>query len=174
MIISPAVAMVGEGLLTTFTPTTGSPHWIGYQFLTGFGVGFGMQTVGLAVQATVEKDDVPTGMAITFFAQQLGGAIFVSVGQTILSTGVVSRLAHIPGLDAQQIIKSGATQLHKIVAPQFVPVVKEAYNHVCTRIFLAALVLSGVQLLVACGIPWKSIKKPAAKPDAEKAQESQA
>lgn len=174
MIISPCLAMVGEGLLTTFTPTTGSSKWIAYQFLTGFGVGFGMQTVGLAVQATVPKEDISIGMAIMFFAQQLGGAIFVSVGQTILSTGVVSRLSHIPGLDPKQIVSTGATQLHNIVAPQFLSAVKDAYNHSCTRIFLAALVISAVQLLVAFGVPWKSIKKNKVSNDTESAQITQA
>jgi hypothetical protein len=80
MLIGPCIIAIGEGLLTTFTPATGSSHWIGYQFLTGFGIGSGMQSVGLAVQATFPKEDISTGIAIAFFAQQLGGATFVTVG----------------------------------------------------------------------------------------------
>lgn len=170
MIIGPCILIVSEGLLTTFTPTTGSPQWIGYQFLAGFGIGFGMQTVGLAIQATVAKDDVATGMAIMFFAQQLGGAIFVTVGQTILSTVVVSRLQDIPGLDATSIIKAGATELHTIVPPQFMSAVLDAFNHACIMIFLTALALSACQLLTALGIPWKSIKKQQPKADEDNTQ----
>ncbi|KAK5998336.1 MFS-type efflux pump MFS1 [Cladobotryum mycophilum] len=159
MLICPCIMAIGEGLLTTFTPNTGSSHWIAYQFLVGFGLGFGMQTVGLAIQATLPKEEIPTGIAIMFFAQQLGGAIFVSVGQTTLSTLLVSRLKHIPGLDPMMIVKSGATELRHVVPAQFISAVVDAYNHACTRIFLAALVLTGAQLLCSFGIQWKSIKK---------------
>jgi hypothetical protein len=151
---------VGEGLLSTFKPDTGSPHWIAYQFLTGFGLGFGFQTVNLAIQATLPNEEIPTGVAIIFFAQQLGGAIFVSVGQTILSTLLVSRLSDIPGLDPMMIVKSGATELGNIVSPQFLPAIVSAYNYACTRIFIAAVALTCAQLLCAFGIEWGSIKKP--------------
>lgn len=159
MIISPCIMAVGEGLLTTFTPTTGSPHWIGYQFLVGFGTGFGMQTVGLAMQAVLPKPDIPIGIAITFFAQQLGGAIFVSVGQTILSTILVTKLAHIPGLDPKTIVETGATDLHSVVPDKYYDAVIGAYNYACTRIFYAAMALSLAQLVCACCMQWRSIKK---------------
>ncbi len=165
MIAGPCILLIGEGLLTTFTPQTGSPHWIGYQFLAGFGVGLGLQASTLAVQATVDKKDVATGMAICFFAQQLGGAIFVSVGQTILSTILISRLSEIPGLDPQKILQTGATQLHNVVSPEYFGHVVDAYNYAVTRIFIACLAISAAQLLSSLGIEWKSIKKPAeAKP----------
>lgn len=159
MISSPCVMLIAEGLLTTFTPQTGSPHWIGYQFLAGFGVGLGLQSSTLAVQATVDKKDVATGMAICFFAQQLGGAIFVSVGQTILSTVLISRLSGIPGLDPNKIINTGATELHSVVSPQYFGHVVEAYNYAVTRIFIACLAVTAAQLLSSLGIEWKSIKK---------------
>lgn len=157
--------MIGEGLLTTFVPTTGSNHWIGFQFLAGFGIGFGLQAPNLSIQAAVKPEDIPTGMAIMFFAQQLGGAIFVTVGQTILSTSVVSALSHIPGLDAEAIVKAGATELHRLVKPEYVPDVIAAYNHACVTIFRAALALSAAHLLAAVGMPWISIKKKTAKPN---------
>lgn len=150
---------VGEGLLMTLKPATGSPHWIAFQFLVGFGLGCGMQTVGLAVQATMPKEDIPTGIAITFWAQQLGGAVFVSVGQTILNGRLIERLSHVPGLNAKAIVEMGATKLHEMVSGDQLEVVIDAYNFGCTRIFLAACALSGAQLLCACFVPWKSIKK---------------
>ncbi|KAM3553705.1 hypothetical protein MY1884_006522 [Beauveria asiatica] len=163
MVSGPCILLIAEGLLTTFTPQTGSPQWIGYQFLAGFGVGLGFQGPPLAVQATVDKDDVATGTAICFFAQQLGGAIFVSVGQTILSTALVSRLSGIPGLDPDKILKTGATQLHNVVPPQYFGQVVDAYNYAVTRIFLACLAVTAAQLLSSLGIEWKSIKPAQAK-----------
>ncbi|TFB03592.1 Efflux pump roqT [Trichoderma ghanense] len=160
LVLAPCIMAVGEGLLFTFKPTTGSPHWIGYQFLAGFGLGFGFQTANLAVQATLPKKEIPTGVSILFFAQQLGGAIFLSVGQTVLNTLLVSHLKDVPGLDPEIIIKSGATELSKVVPPQFVSAVVNAYNYACTHIFLAALALTCAQLVAALGIEWGSVKKP--------------
>ncbi|KAH6607730.1 efflux pump antibiotic resistance [Trichoderma cornu-damae] len=158
MVVGPCIMAVGEGLLSTFKPDTGSSHWIAFQFLAGYGLGFGFQTVNLAIQATLPKEEIPTGVAIIFFAQQLGGAVFVSVGQAILSTLLISRLSHVPGLDPTIIAKSGATELENAVPPQFIPAVIEAYNHACTRIFLAALALTCAQLLCAFGVEWGNLK----------------
>ncbi|KAK3182319.1 hypothetical protein K4F52_006321 [Lecanicillium sp. MT-2017a] len=130
-----------------------------------------MQTANLSVQATVEKKLIATGMAITFFAQQLGGAIFVSVGQTILSTVLVSKLSDIPGLNAEQIVKTGATELHSVVPDKYFGQVLQAYNYAITRIFIASIAITAMHLLSSAGVEWKTIKKPeAAKPqqDAEK------
>ncbi|OTA03194.1 MFS permease [Trichoderma parareesei] len=160
LVIAPCIMAVGEGLLFTFKPTTGSPHWIGYQFLAGFGLGFGFQTANLAVQATLPKREIPTGVSILFFAQQLGGAVFLSVGQTVLNTLLVSHLKDVPGLDPETIIKSGATELSKVVPSQFVSSVVDAYNYACTHIFLVALALTCAQLVAALGIEWGSVKKP--------------
>ncbi|RCI08540.1 hypothetical protein L249_8927 [Ophiocordyceps polyrhachis-furcata BCC 54312] len=159
MILSPCVTAIGDGLMTTFTPTTGSSHWIAYQFLVGFGIGLGMQTAMISVQATLPKMDVPMGIAIVLFAQQLGGAIFVSVGQTILSGALVQKLAHVPALDPQAIVRAGATELRHMLPARYIPTVLNAYNYACTRIFFAALALAFCQLLSACCVEWRSIKK---------------
>jgi hypothetical protein len=159
MILSPTIMSIGEGLMSTFYPDTPSSKWIAYQFLTGFGLGFGMQTAGLAMQTVLPREDVSIGLAIAFFSQQLGGAVFVSVGQTILSNLLVSKLDGVPGLDAAAIVGSGATDLGRLVPPEFVDLVIEAYNYACTRIFLCALGLSGAALLCALGMEWRSIKK---------------
>lgn len=166
MLICPCVMATGEGLLSTFKPDTNSAHWIGYQFLTGFGLGLGMQTAGLSVQAILPKEDISTGMAIMFFCQQLGGAIFVSVGQTILSSLLVKKLSGIAGLDPKTIVRTGATDLHDTVPAQYFDKVINAYNYACTRIFLAAMGISLGALICAMFMEWVSIKKPKQGPPA--------
>ncbi|KAG5921179.1 hypothetical protein E4U42_005944 [Claviceps africana] len=163
-VLSPSIAAIGCGLLTTFQPTTKSSHWIGYQFLTGFGIGLGLQSAGLAVQATLPRNDIATGVSITFFAQQLGGAIFVTVGQTILSTILVQKLSGLPGLDPATIVRTGATELRLVVPPKFLDAVIEAYNYAVTRIFYACLVLALAQLTAALFVEWRSIKPREAAP----------
>lgn len=164
MLLCPAIMAIGEGLLSTLTPTTPSSRWIAYQFLTGFGLGFGMQTVNLAVQTVFSPEDVSTGIAISFFAQQLGAAVFVSVGQSILNNLLVGRLAdaNIPGFgrgSGHVVTEAGATDLLGSVDERFRPTVVEAYNFACTRVFLTGMGLAVATFVAAGCMEWRSIKK---------------
>ncbi|PHH66823.1 hypothetical protein CDD81_5955 [Ophiocordyceps australis] len=160
MLLSPCVSAIGQGIMTTWTPTTASPQWIGFQFLVGFGLGLGMQAGNLAVQAALAPADVSTGISINFFAQQLGGAVSLSVGQTILSGLLVHRLAHaLPGLDAQAIVRTGATEMRRIVPAALAGEVVGAYNYALTRVFFAGLAFAMAQLLSASFVEWRNIKK---------------
>ncbi|KAH7626281.1 major facilitator superfamily domain-containing protein [Sordaria sp. MPI-SDFR-AT-0083] len=159
MLVAPSIMSVGEGLMSTLNPGSPSSHWVAFQFLTGFGLGFGMQTSGLAIQTVLPKEDVSTGIAINFFVQQLGGAVFTSVGQTILSNLLVKKLSGIPGIGGHVIVNEGATQLTNEVPPEYKGRVLDAYNYACQRIFLAAMGLAFASLLCAFGMEWKSVKK---------------
>ncbi|KAL1847839.1 hypothetical protein VTK73DRAFT_10249 [Phialemonium thermophilum] len=159
MLLSPSVMAVGEGLMSTFDGGTTTPHWVGYQFPAGFGIGLGMQVSGLAMQTVLPPPDISTGIAIMFFGQQLGGAVFTSVGQTILSNLLASRLSGVAGLDPRRIVNEGATNLVAIVPPELMGVVQAAYNYACTRIFLAAMGLTFAALICALMMEWRSIKK---------------
>ncbi|KAI3402167.1 hypothetical protein diail_96 [Diaporthe ilicicola] len=160
MLLAPSLMSIGEGLLSTLTRGASQGHWVGFQFLSGFGLGMGMQTGALAVQTVLPMADVSMGIACIFFSQQLGGAIFTTVGQTILSNLLVSQLTGVPGVDPVQIVNSGATELADIVPPEELNVVIDAYNYALTRIFLAAMGLAFAALLSAACMEWKSIKKP--------------
>lgn len=165
MLVSPAIMTIGEGLLSTLHQYSPSSHWAAYQFLAGFGLGFGMQTAGLAVQTVLPKEDVSTGVAINFFVQQLGGAVFTSVGQTILTNMLVSQLSRVPGLSPKLIVSEGATNLIKLVQPEDVHLVITAYNDACRIIFLSSMGLAFAALFCALGMEWKSMKKDKKKPE---------
>ncbi|KAL5594358.1 hypothetical protein BROUX41_001293 [Berkeleyomyces rouxiae] len=159
MLLCPVIMAIGEGFLSTLDPDTSSSRWIAFQFLTGFGLGFGMQTVNLAVQTVMPKEDVSTGIAISFFSQQLGAAIFVSVGQSILSNLLRERLRGIPGINDRIVVSEGATHLHDLVGPRYQAQVASAYNHACTRIFFAGAMLCCGTFISALFMQWKSVKK---------------
>ena len=111
MIISPIIGSVGAGMIATLNQDSGHAMWIGYQVLFGFGLGLAMQVTSLAAQAVLPREDVSIGTAVMFFSQQLGGAIFVSVGQNVFINSLVSGLANAPGLSAMAVVNTGATDL---------------------------------------------------------------
>lgn len=159
MLIAPAIMSVGEALMTTFNRDTPPSQWIAYQFLSGFGLGFGMQTSALAIQTVLPKEDISIGLAINFFLQQLGGAISTSIGQTILSNILVQRLTQIPDFNGTLIVAEGATHIVDLVTEPYKGVVLDAYNFASQRIFLVAACMAFAALLCALGMEWKTIKK---------------
>ncbi|RMY60272.1 hypothetical protein D0865_01623 [Hortaea werneckii] len=158
--IASAIFMpIGAGLVTTWTVQTGSPKWIGFQILFGFGVGLGMQQATMAAQTVLRKQDVPTGVALLFFAQQLGGAIFVSVGQNVLNSELVSGIVRlVPDLSPERILNTGATELRRIVPANDLQGVLVAYNSALRQVFVVATAMACLTALGAFGLEWRSVK----------------
>lgn len=149
---------IGAGLLSTFSPTTPSSSWIGYQVLFGLGIGLGQQQAGLAAQTVLPDKDVPTGVAVKFFAQGLGGAVFVSVAQNVLSTKLVAGLAGVQGFEPAQVVALGATELRAIVPPEELGRVLVAYNEALMGVFVVALCMACLSVVGALGTEWRSVK----------------
>jgi hypothetical protein len=98
-------------------------------------------------------------MAMMFFMQQLGGAVFLAVGQNIFSSQLVQQLSGIVGLDPEAIVNTGATELRKVVATEEIDTVVGAYNYSLTRTFVLSAALSACMLIGALMVEWRSIKK---------------
>jgi hypothetical protein len=158
LLAAPVFCATGAGLLSTLTPSSNHSAWIGYQTLYGFGLGCGFQTSTLPAQTVLPRSDVPIGMAMMFFMQQLGGSIFLSVSQNIFSASLVDRLSGIDGLDAEAIINTGANDLRSAVPASQLSTVVSAYNYSLTRVFIMSATLSSVMILGALAVEWKSIK----------------
>jgi MFS family permease len=161
---------IGAGLITTFTPNTSIGKWIDYQILFGFGCGLAFQLPQIAAQTVLPLPDVAQGVAITFFAETLGGALFVSVGNNVLNTRLVELIGalNIPSVDPLVVVRLGATQLRSYVAPQYVTQTVVAYNQALIKTFQVSLILACLSALGAIGMEWKSVHAPVVKPKADK------
>ncbi|KAI7306800.1 MFS general substrate transporter [Hortaea werneckii] len=158
-IASAIIMPIGAGLITTWTVQTGSPKWIGFQVLFGLGVGLGMQQATMAAQTVLRKQDAPTGVALLFFAQQLGGAIFVSVGQNVLNSKLLSGIVRlVPDLSPERILSTGATDLRQIVPAHDLQAVLVAYNSALRQVFVVATAMACLAALGAFGLEWRSVK----------------
>ena len=158
MLLCPVLCAVGSGMLSTLHPNADAKHWIGYQMIYGIGIGSGFQTCTLAPQHVLPAADVPLGMGLMFFMQQLGGSVFLSVGQSIFSGQLVDRLSGIAGLDTETIINTGVTAVRKIVPASELGTVVNAYSYALTRVFIMTAALSACTVFGALSVEWKSIK----------------
>ena len=158
MIASSVIMSIGAGLITTFTPTTGHSKWIGYQALYGLGLGLGMQQASLAAQAVLQRRDVPTGVSLIMFCQQLGGAVFVSVGENVFTNKLVEGLGSIAGFNPASVVSVGATELRQYVPAASLPQVITAYNGALVNTYQVALAMACLSIIGSGTIEWKNIK----------------
>jgi MFS family permease len=156
---------IGAGFLTTWTVDTSTGKWIGYQILFGAGIGMGMQQSIITAQAVLPLSDVPIGTCIMQFFQMFGGSLFVSVGQNTFTNHLVSGLTGIAGINPQQIVNAGATEITNLIHdPSVVHQVQIAYNSALIKAFQVALIMNCLAALGAAGVKWQSVKGPAPKP----------
>jgi MFS family permease len=159
MLVSSVLMAIGAGLLSTFEVDTNHSKWIGYQFIFGAGVGFGMQQTLVAVQTALPAEDVAIGTAIQMFSQTLGGALFISVGQNIFTNQLLKNLKTVvPDLDPSIVLVTGATELKNAIEAKFLPGVLVAYNQTLTETFYVSVACGTASIIGAAFVEWKSMK----------------
>ena len=160
LIVCSILMAIGAGLMMRFQVDTSKSVWIGYQVIFGFGVGLGQQQAGLAAQTVLPTRDVPIGVSYKFFGQQLGGAVFVSVGQNVFNDKLLSGLLGlgIHNIDAKSVQNLGATELMRLVGPEHVREVLVIYNDAITQVFMLGAILAALSLIGALLTEWNSVK----------------
>ncbi|MDI1488100.1 MAG: hypothetical protein OHK93_007374 [Ramalina farinacea] len=159
MILAGVLSPIGAGLVSTFWLDTSEGKWIGYQIIYGFGIGVGLQQTGLAIQAVLDRKDVPIGGAFNFFGMGLGGGIFVSVTDNIFINQFAANLKGIPNLPPDFAKDAGATALRKLVPADELHQVLVAYNGALKDCFYVGVALAALLGPVALGMEWKDIRK---------------
>ncbi|KAH0548114.1 hypothetical protein GP486_008157 [Trichoglossum hirsutum] len=160
MIASSIVTSIGGGLISTLKVNSGHSMWIGYQTLLGLGLGMGMQQPLMAVQAVLDMEDVPIGTSIIVFAQTLGGALLISVGQNVLTNRLVSGLLEaVPSLNPNIVLQTGATSLKTAIDPQYMDGVLFAYNRALDQTFYVLTAMACLTIFGALGTEWRSVKE---------------
>ncbi|AEO57279.1 hypothetical protein MYCTH_2303238 [Thermothelomyces thermophilus ATCC 42464] len=159
-IVGTCVMAVGAGLLTTLQVDTGPGGWIGYQVLFGLGMGGCFQAPNLAVQAALPQADVPVGLALMTFGSSVASAIFVSVGQNVLTNQLVRRLSGLPGFDVGLVTSGGATALLDALPARSRGPALVAYNEALREVFRVGLILACLTIFGTATMEWLSVKKP--------------
>jgi len=159
-IIGAAILMpIGYGLMSTLNKESSAAAWIGFQIIAGAGVGIGMQQPLTAVQVVLDIADVPTGTAIIIFAQSLGGALFVTAGQTVFSNRLTAFvMEYAPQVDPGVVLDAGATKIRDIIAAEYLDGVVHAFNSALSNCFLVSAATAAAAITGAVLVEWKSVK----------------
>jgi hypothetical protein len=148
---------------------------LGFQIIFGAGAGIGLELPNIAVQTVLPEKDVSVGTSLVVFARSLGGAIFLSVGQNIFSSRILSGIrARVSGIDPSVVLRAGATEVQQTVeqvvldnADEVVALVLEIYNEAIVQTFVLALALACMSIVGAIGVEWRTVKRPPQRNSAE-------
>ncbi|KAH8114084.1 MFS general substrate transporter [Phellopilus nigrolimitatus] len=154
-----ALFTVGAGLLFTLKVSSSAGTWIGYQLVTGFGAGAGLQVPFLAVQAVLNAQDMPSGNAVVMFFNSLGGAVSISVAQNIFSNTLVEEIPkQTTGLNPAVIVAAGATHLREVVPASQLQGVLVAYTYALDQAFILPIAAGATAFVVSLFMEWKTVK----------------
>ncbi|KAL4940244.1 hypothetical protein BDV06DRAFT_230479 [Aspergillus oleicola] len=159
IVIGTALTTVAHGLYSTFSGTTPTERWIGYEILYGAGSGMTTSIPFIAIPSLIPKPQIPTVMAIVIFTQFLGGAIILSAGQTAFSNSLRDLLTeHLPGANVEAIIAVGARSVRNIVSGDQLAIVLDDYMTAIQRVFYLGVGVGGAAFVCCWGLGWNNIK----------------
>jgi EmrB/QacA subfamily drug resistance transporter len=167
-IVGTALAAVGLFLLSTMDMHTSRGVSSLYMVVLGGGLGLVMQTTVLAVQNTVDRQDIGSGTSTVTFSRQVGASVGVAVFGAIFNNRLQTLIAaHLP-----HGVKAPATSsISRAVIDQLPPQLRDgvltAFSTALTDVFLYAVPFLLVAFVVAWFLKEEPLRGAPAAPAAE-------
>ena len=110
----------------------------------------------VAAQSVLNAEQITVGSALVSAFQSLGGAISISVGNTVLLNEL--HAAALPGVNIDAVVAAGATGFRQLVPPERIPALLDVYNEALRKVLLIGVVCSGLAFVTALFLEWRSVK----------------
>ncbi|KAK2595088.1 hypothetical protein QQS21_007173 [Conoideocrella luteorostrata] len=150
----------GTGLYSLLQPGSPTGYWVGFQVIAGIGSGLTMQLAIMTIQAVVEPERLPSGMAVVIFAQSLGPAIVLVLCNVIFVNSLRPQMReHAPGVDPEAVIRAGATGFRSFVVSSDLAGVLKAYSNSIDLTFYLGAAVASACALVLWGMGWHDLRK---------------
>ncbi|KAK1241014.1 hypothetical protein MKX08_000988 [Trichoderma sp. CBMAI-0020] len=154
MALAAIITAVGSGLLYTLDRESSTGSWIGFQALAGIGMGMGFQIPLIACQSAVEMSEMSTISCMALFVLIMGGAIMISVGQSVFANWLVASLAStVPSIGPALVIVAGATDLRATFLDSEIDGILRSYMDGLRAAYALAIGLAGCALVLALLTP---------------------
>ncbi|KAL8341166.1 hypothetical protein RB598_003211 [Gaeumannomyces tritici] len=155
LVAGPVVITAGAACLYTMDLETPLARLLGFQLLTGAGIGMVLQVPMVANQALLAgTDDVPAVIGMTLFSETVGTVLFMPAVQASLVDALVARVAASPALAAagvtpRRVLEVGAESIREKIPESLVPEVLACYMAGVRVAFLVELVCAATCLFAA-------------------------
>lgn len=150
------LATAGAVSIYSVDAPTSTRTWIGFEMLTGMGIGIALQIPLIYNQALVSQDEVPLITPLSTFSENIGTTLFVASSEAAFAQGLVAHLkSSVPSLDAKAVMDAGALQIRSLFRGEELAFVLGGYLHGCRISHLLA---------VSCGVVTCTVSVVAAGP----------
>ncbi|KAF7516627.1 hypothetical protein G7054_g14076 [Neopestalotiopsis clavispora] len=163
-IASGALSAIGNGLVSTFTPTTTTGQWVGYQIILGIGRGAGMQMAMIAIQTGLPGYHIPVAIAFQVFCQNMLGSILLVVASTIFNQSLAVELPkHAPSVSIEAATAAGSdSEAVRALLPDGSPELEGlllSYSNSIDHVFILLAVCSIASFVAAFFMGWTDTRK---------------
>ncbi|KND94612.1 putative HC-toxin efflux carrier TOXA [Tolypocladium ophioglossoides CBS 100239] len=176
MVVGELIGIGGQAMLTQIHSGSTTLYWAAGLVVTGLGTGMAMQLPYTAVAIVLADEDIPVGNAIAVLFYQLGGAVSISMGQTITITTLLDLVERrLPGLSPRMVITAGAANLPALApTPDALDVLRGNWNTAIARTMILATVLLGAAVPFTLGMEWLNAVRVAEQRVAEQRKAAEA
>lgn len=144
------LATAGTASIYSVNKPAATRTWIGFEMLTGMGVGLCLQIPMIYNQFLVERNDIPAVTSLTLFTENMGTALFVASCEASFQQGLVAHLKKsLPSLDPHAVVDAGATQIRNLFHGSELEIVLGSYLHGCRVSHLIAMSCGVVACMVS-------------------------
>lgn len=159
MLFASVLMPIFAGLMTTFTTSTALEKIAGYCLAMGFAGGIGFNAPQSAVQTMLPVKDTSTGIAIIYFAQNFGPAVFLAIAQTIFLNRLSENLTVlVPGLSPNAVNNMGLTELRSLVGPDELGKALGILDKSLMQTWYLAVGLTCMTMVGSIAMEWGSVK----------------
>lgn len=159
MIVGSIISTVACGLLYTLKIHSGAGEWLGYQAMSGIGLGLIFQIPVIVCQSIVKASDLSSVSAMVLFFQTVGGAVWISAGQAGWSNKMLKEVAkRVPEVDPGLVVATGASELRKVFTAEELPGILDAYMEGLRVPFAIAIACACVTVVLSFAPRWEKIK----------------
>jgi hypothetical protein len=152
LLVGAFLATAGLATIYSIDAPATTRTWIGFELLTGMGVGLSLQIPMIYNQSLVPRNDIPSVTSLTLFVENLGASLFVASCEASFQQGVVAHLKEkLPSLDPHDVVNAGATQIRTLFHGGELDAVLGSYLHGCRVSHLIALSCGVVACMVSVG-----------------------
>lgn len=155
MLASSILTATGIGMLSTLTPESHFAAWVGYQAIAGIGIGLGIPMPITATKMVSDLNLASTVISACLFMQAIGGAMLVSVGQSIFINKFLASL-EVHSADLVAVLSSGLTDLRNATGSP--DDVKLVYNSSLTYSLVAGAAAAAASVIGSLIFGWESLR----------------
>lgn len=154
LVIGPVIIVAGTACLYTLGPDTPLANALGFQLLTGVGIGLVLQVPIAANQGLVAGSDVPAVIGMTLFFETMGSVVFTAAVEASFVAKLAARVKSsvelaAAGIGYSDVLEAGATGF-RTSFPDNVGMVLDCYMDGIKRALLIIMVCASASLLFAC------------------------